>query len=48
MSMLSDKLEVEDIDEEGLAWVWKSWSATDEPCITHGPGLEPHQMGRVD
>jgi len=46
-SMLNEKLEVDEIDEKGLAWVWKSWPDTDESCTTHGLGLEPHQMRRV-
>ena len=46
-SMLNEKLEVEEIDEAGLVWVWKSWPETDGSCITHGLGLEPHQMRRM-
>ena len=46
--ILDKMYEVDEIDEKGLAWVWKSWPDTDESCFTHGLGLEPHQMRRVD
>ena len=46
-SFLGEVLEVEEIDESGVAWVWKSWPQADGHCQTHGVGLEPHLMELV-
>lgn len=47
-SMLHEVLEVEEVDENRLAWVWKSWDVGDGRCNMHGLGLEPHQMALVE
>ena len=43
-SMLHKELEVEEIDENNVAWVWKSSPEGDGHCRMHGLGLEPHLM----
>ena len=46
-SMLHEELKVEEIDENNIAWVWKSWPEGQDHCRMHGLGLEPHQMELV-
>lgn len=47
LSMLGEEFVVEEIDENGIAWVWKSWPAGGGECRTQGLGLESHQMALV-
>lgn len=46
-SMLHEVMVVDEIDENSIAWVWKSWPEGDDHCQMHGLGLEPQLMRLV-
>lgn len=44
MSMMGDVLQVQEISDDGQAWVSKEWWLNDSEVMSHSVGLSSHEM----